>query len=122
RLVLYKRISNAADESALRELQVELIDRFGLLPEAAEQLFAVTRLKLQAEPLGIKKIEAGDAGGRIVFNDKPYVDPARLIQLIQTEPQNYKLDGNQRLHINHDMPDAQIRHTQISELLKRLSG
>ncbi|MDX1496358.1 MAG: transcription-repair coupling factor, partial [Salinisphaeraceae bacterium] len=121
RLVLYKRISNAADESALRELQVELIDRFGLLPEAAEQLFAVTRLKLQAEPLGIKKIEAGDAGGRIVFNEKPSVDPARLIQLIQTEPQNYKLDGNQRLLINHDMPDAQIRHTQISELLKRLS-
>src|SRR6185312_6363726 len=38
RLTLYKRISSARDEEELRELQVEMIDRFGLLPEPVKHL------------------------------------------------------------------------------------
>ncbi|MGB1580444.1 MAG: transcription-repair coupling factor [Nevskiales bacterium] len=122
RLVLYKRISNADDEAALRELQVELIDRFGLLPPAAEQLFAVTRLKLLAEPLGIRKLEAGDAGGRIIFEANPAVNPANIIQLIQQESSKYKLDGSQRLIINQAMPDAASRNEAMQSLLGRLAA
>lgn len=54
RLILYKRIANAADEDGLKELQVEMIDRFGLLPEPTKNLVRLTLLKLQAEKLGIK--------------------------------------------------------------------
>lgn len=122
RLVLYKRISNAADDADLRELQVELIDRFGLLPEEAQQLFAVTRLKLQAEPLGISKIEAGDSGGRILFKEKPNIDPVKLIQLIQTQSQHYRLDGGQKLHIKQAMPEPAKRQEQISQLLEQLQS
>ncbi|HYQ39654.1 MAG TPA: transcription-repair coupling factor, partial [Pseudomonas sp.] len=67
RLILYKRIASAADESALNELQVEMIDRFGLLPEPAKNLMRLTLLKLQAEQLGIAKVEAGPQGGRLEF-------------------------------------------------------
>ena len=49
RLILYKRIANAADEDGLKELQVEMIDRFGLLPEPTKNLVRLTLLKLQAE-------------------------------------------------------------------------
>ncbi len=52
RLTLYKRISSARDEEQLRELQVEMIDRFGLLPDQVKNLFAVTQLKLAATTLG----------------------------------------------------------------------
>src|SRR5690606_33789318 len=41
RLVLYKRIAAAQDNDALRELQVEMVDRFGLLPDPTKTLFAV---------------------------------------------------------------------------------
>ncbi|MCU0836579.1 MAG: transcription-repair coupling factor, partial [Chromatiaceae bacterium] len=67
RLVMYKRIASAASAEELRELQVEMIDRFGLLPEPSKNLFAITELKLKAQPFGIRKIEAGPAGGRILF-------------------------------------------------------
>ncbi len=43
RLTLYKRIASARDADGLRELQVEMIDRFGLLPDPVKNLFAVTR-------------------------------------------------------------------------------
>ena len=48
RLTLYKRIASADDKAALRELQVEMIDRFGLLPTQVKNLFATAALKLRA--------------------------------------------------------------------------
>ncbi len=67
RLILYKRIASATDEEGLKDLQVEMIDRFGLLPEPTKNLVRLTLLKLQAERLGIKKVDAGPQGGRIEF-------------------------------------------------------
>jgi transcription-repair coupling factor (superfamily II helicase) len=93
RLILYKRIASAADKDELRELQVEMIDRFGLLPGPVKQLFSITELKLMAAPLGIRKIDVGENSGRLMFGPEPNVDPATIIQLIQGQPHHYNLDG-----------------------------
>jgi transcription-repair coupling factor (superfamily II helicase) len=97
RLILYKRISNAKDVATLDELQVEMIDRFGLLPPQAKNIFQITELKLKAQRLGIRKLEGNLTGGLITFNDKPNVDSTHLIHLIQTKPKQFKLDGPNRL-------------------------
>ena len=78
RLIEYKRIASAADDDALREIQVELIDRFGLLPEALQHLFRITRIKLRTLALGIEKIDIGEKQGKIVFNRKPNIEPLRI--------------------------------------------
>src|SRR5690606_27721620 len=75
RLTLYKRISSARESEDLRELQVEMIDRFGLLPDPAKHLFATAELKLQATALGIRKLDLGESGGRLQFVEKPSIDP-----------------------------------------------
>ncbi|MCU7796039.1 MAG: transcription-repair coupling factor [Candidatus Thiodiazotropha sp. (ex Myrtea spinifera)] len=110
RLVLYKRIASAANEDELRELQVEMIDRFGLLPQATKNLFEITELKLRAHPLGIRKIEAGPKGARLLFEETPKVDPAKLIALIQSKPHTYRLDGGDKLRFiaDLDLPDKRI--------------
>jgi transcription-repair coupling factor (superfamily II helicase) len=122
RLILYKRIASAADTEALRELQVEMIDRFGLLPQPVKDLFAVTELKLLALPLGIKKINAGETAGRILFNPDPSVDSLRVIRLIQTHPRRYKLDGADKLRFFADMTDAPARIDAVGGVLRELSG
>ncbi|HEV2614782.1 MAG TPA: transcription-repair coupling factor [Gammaproteobacteria bacterium] len=99
RLVLYKRISSCKDQHKLDELQVEFIDRFGLLPEPTKNLFAVTALKLKSEHLGIKKITANIKSTRIEFSEKPNIDSLKIIKLIQTKPLLYKLDGPHGLKI-----------------------
>ena len=109
RLTLYKRISAARDADALRELQVEMIDRFGLLPDATKHLFATAELKLDATSLGIKKLDLGSNGGRVQFVEKPNVDPMAVIQLIQGQPKHYKMDGPDKLRITLDLPDATTR-------------
>lgn len=122
RLTLYKRIASARDEETLRELQVEMIDRFGLLPDAVKNLFAVAGLKLKATPLGIRKLDFGTNGGRITFRDKPDVDPTAIIRLIQSSPRVYKLDGQDKLKINLELPGASERIRAAQDLLGRLGA
>ncbi|NZA26587.1 transcription-repair coupling factor [Luteimonas sp. SJ-92] len=121
RLTLYKRISSARDGDALRELQVEMIDRFGLLPPAAKQLFAVAELKLQATALGIRKLDLGPAGGRVQFVEKPKVDPMAVIRLIQGQPKHYRMDGPDRLRIALDLADPEARIKAARGLLIALA-
>ncbi|HEY0332622.1 MAG TPA: transcription-repair coupling factor [Stenotrophomonas sp.] len=120
RLTLYKRISSARDNEALRELQVEMIDRFGLLPDPAKHLFAIAELKLQANALGIRKLELGENGGRIVFEAKPDIDPMAVIQLIQKQPKLYAMDGPEKLRIKHPLPQAVDRFNAAKALLMTL--
>jgi len=122
RLILYKRIASAASEDELRELQVEMIDRFGLLPPQAKTLFKITELKLLAQPLGIRKIEAGENGARLTFADKPSVDPGKIISLIQREPKVYKLDGQNKLRITKPLQDAAARIQAVEQILQTLSA
>ena len=109
RLTLYKRIASARDEDALKELQVEMVDRFGLLPDQARQLFAVTELKLEATRLGLRKLELGPQGGRVHFLSQPNVDPMSVIRLIQSQPRVYSMDGPDKLRVRMELPDAASR-------------
>ncbi len=122
RLTLYKRIASARDADALRELQVEMIDRFGLLPEPVKNLFAVTAVKLGANALGVRKFDLGDKGGRIVFKPQPNIDPLRVIKLIQAQPKVYSLDGQDKLKIRLELPGAAERLGTARDLLGKLGG
>ncbi len=121
RLVLYKRISNTENQDELRELQVEMIDRFGLLPEPVKTLFSITELKQQAGRLGIRKIEANQSGGRLLFSDKPVINAENLIRLIQTQAQVYKLDGADKLKFTHAFQATAKKIDFIHALLNQLT-
>jgi transcription-repair coupling factor (superfamily II helicase) len=120
RLTLYKRISAARDSEELRELQVEMIDRFGLLPEPAKHLFAIAELKLQATALGIRKLDLGPGGGRLQFVEKPDVDPMTVIRLIQSQPKLYQMDGPEKLRVKLPLPEPADRFNAARGLLTAL--
>ena len=122
RLTLYKRIASARDEEGLRELQVEMIDRFGLLPEPVRHLFAVTRLKLAATPLGIRKLEVGANGGRVIFRPQPAIEPMTVIRLIQSQPRVYALDGQDKLRFKMPLEGASERLRAADDLLSTLGA
>lgn len=122
RLVMYKRIASAVNDAELKELQVEMIDRFGLLPDPAKALFSITGMKLKANPMGIKKVEAGAESGRILFRGTPNIDPARILNLIQTRPKEFKLDGGDKIRFFRTMPDPWKRIEQVAALLDEIGG
>ena len=121
RLILYKRISAAETAGELRELQVELIDRFGLLPEGARNLMRISAIKKSAAALGIEKIDAAGGGGYLVFGDDSRIDPVALVQLVQNESRNFRLQGSHRLQIRDDLSDIEKRFAAIENLLADLA-
>jgi transcription-repair coupling factor (superfamily II helicase) len=122
RLTLYKRISSARNADDLGELQVEMIDRFGLLPDPVKNLFAVTALKLVATPLGIRKLEVGANGGRVIFRPKPNVEPLTIIKMIQAQPRVYALDGQDKLKLKMPLEGQAERLRAANDLLVSLGA
>ncbi len=120
RLIVYKRIANAKDNDSLRELQVEMIDRFGLLPPAAKNLVLITEIKLLAEKAGIAKIHAANLEGRLEFEASPKINPAVLINLIQVQPKTYRLDGPARLRFTLQKMDPEQRILEVKALVLKL--
>ena len=122
RLTLYKRIASAKNSGELRELQVEMIDRFGLLPDAVKTLFRISQLKLQAAKLGIKKLTANETGGKIEFEQETPVDPGVIVRLVQSEPHRYRPGTANQLIIDEKMEKPEARFSKIERLLERLTN
>ncbi len=117
RLVLYKRLANAATDDELDTLQEELIDRFGLLPEPAEALLACHRLRIAAKPVGIIKIDASDAAIQLQFNIKADLDPMKLVNLLQRD-RRCRMNGPDKLRVTVQLFNLNQRVELVETLLK----
>jgi len=121
RLSLYKRIASCKNNDELDEIQVELIDRFGLLPQATKNLVQIAKLKLKAQKIGIVRIDASENGGSIEFNPTANIDPMMIIALIQAQPTKYKMEGPTKLKFflkgNEKTIEAKDRFILITAML-----
>ena len=120
RLVIYKRLANCDDDEALDMMQEELIDRFGLLPEAGEALIACHRLRIAAKPLGVVKIDASDAAIQLQFNPKADIDPLKLINLLQRD-KRCRMNGPEKLRISVELGNLNHRVELIKDVLKEFA-
>ncbi len=120
RLSFYKRIASAKNEQDLEEIKVELIDRFGRLPDAVRNLLDIARLRQQAQKLGIRKLESNEKGGVIEFNEKNNVNPVWLIGLLQKQPQHFRLDGPTRLKFMQDLEERKTRMDWVRQFMRQL--
>jgi transcription-repair coupling factor (superfamily II helicase) len=121
RLIVYKRIANATNETELDDLQAEMIDRFGLMPESLKALFHVTGLKLKTQPLGILRLDLGEQGGRIEFSPQTSVDPLAVVKLVQNQPATYRLEGATLLRVSRQLKDFDARLAFAEELVNLLA-
>ena len=121
RLSLYKRLANGKSQDAIDNLQEELIDRFGKLPDPAKALIETHRLRVLAKPLGIIKIDAHSESALLQFEPNPPIDAMRIIDLIQKN-RHIKLNGQDKLRITINMPDLASRATQIKATIRSLLG
>ncbi len=121
RLIFYKRIASSKNEEEIHQIQVELIDRFGLMPQAVKNLIQITYLRLNANSLGIKRILFNKGQGAIEFNENPAIDPMKVILLIQQESQTYQLKNQQVLQFKllENLNAEQIIH-EVGQILLKL--
>ncbi|MDX1410465.1 MAG: TRCF domain-containing protein, partial [Saprospiraceae bacterium] len=122
RLVMYKRIANTHTAEQLQDLQAEIIDRFGLMPDAGRNLIKLAQLRIDLPKIGLKRIDLGEHGGSIEFVAQPDVDPAHMISLISEHPDRYKLRGTHLLTIKHPLPTVDARIEIVLDTVRSIAA
>ena len=117
RLVIYKRLANCNDDEALDNMQEELIDRFGLLPEQGEALIACHRLRIAGKAIGIVKIDASSEAIQLQFNANADLDPTKLIALLQRD-RRCRMNGPDKFRMTVNLEDINQRADFVKVLLK----
>jgi transcription-repair coupling factor (superfamily II helicase) len=121
RLVIYKRLANCESEDVLNELQEELVDRFGIIPEPAQTLVDSHRLRLLGKPLDLIKIDASASAITVQFGPDTTIEPQKIIALIQKKKQ-YRLAGQDKLRIDRPIADVKLRVMEIKQILRELAA
>ena len=119
RLSIYKRLANCESQGKIDDMQEELIDRFGKLPEQVKALIETHRLRIAAKTVGIVKIDAHSEAASLQFMEQPPIDPIKIITLIQKN-RHIKLAGQDKLRITAAMPDLAARVLQVKQTIKQL--
>jgi len=83
RLALYKRLAGARSDAEVAALRAELADRFGPLPEPAEHLLDIVRVRVAARAVAAERIEAGEGRALVTFAPSTPLDSERLVTAIQ---------------------------------------
>ena len=119
RLSFYKKLATARNAEQIDQLLEELVDRFGKLPESAQNLMDVHRLRVLSQPYGVIKVDAAPGVIQISFKPNPPIDPMAIIGLIQKN-RHIKLAGNDKLRIERELPDPRARAQMVRDVLRSL--
>jgi transcription-repair coupling factor (superfamily II helicase) len=114
RMTIYRRLSGIADQTALNNMRIELVDRFGPLPAEAEALLGKIMLKILCKKLGIERMELGDRHMAFTFSQKTPVPPEKIARLVQEKPDRFRMapDCTLRVRIGSD---ASVNAIEVSK-------
>ena len=125
RLSLYRRLSDAEQADDREALAAELIDRFGPLPDEAQQLLKIVGIKANCRKANIEKIDIGPKGAVMTLRDNSFPNPAGLVGLIQKNHAFWKLRPDQKVVVTGDWPTPEERlkvAERITADLARVAG
>ncbi len=120
RLGLYRRLSTLEEQADIEAFAAELADRFGPLPEEAEHLLAVVRIKQMCRRAGVAQIDVGPKGAVVRFRKDSFVNPSGLAQFITREGRRIKLTPDHRLVYKGKWETAQDRLAGTRYLVRKL--
>ena len=117
RLTMYKRISKARSKIEINDIKHELIDRFGDLPKQTKNLLLMAHLRNKASGLGINKIRIDKRYGRIFFDPSTSIETKNLINLIDSEPDIFKMFTDQSLGFKGNFPQVDDRVLKLRSII-----
>jgi transcription-repair coupling factor (superfamily II helicase) len=120
RLNTYKRLATASDDSSLADMEEELRDRFGPLPEETSHLLVLLNLKLLLRRLWVKRLDAVNGEYVLTFSENPEIDLNKLTSLVAAEPEHLRFTPEHRLYFSSPTHDVVESITKLKKLLHNL--
>ncbi len=122
RLGLYRRLAHLLEKSEIDAFAAELIDRFGPLPDAVDNLLQVITIKQMCRRAGVEKVEAGPKGAVLAFRQNRFAAPDALVEFIQKNAGTVKLRPDHRLVLMRPWADPRVRTKGVQKLLEELAA
>ncbi len=119
KLLAYKRLSKIRNETELSDMEAELKDRYGPLPDPLANLLQIIGLKILLGSMRIKRLEC--AGSQIILHvtERTPLDMKNILKAVKEDKGRVKLLPDGRIVIrNDDRPEDVVTTTKI--MLKRL--
>ena len=120
RLSLYRKIASVYDQESIQDIKVELIDRFGPLPEKVKNLLQIVELKQISKSINVEKIDAGNKGFSIQFRNNKFSKPEKLISWISLQKNTIQLRADHKLVIKLDLSNVTKRAEFLKEKLLQI--
>ena len=112
RMEMYKRIAAIDDLDSMRDVQDELIDRYGDIPKCVQNLLNISLVKAKAERLGVISVTVRQNEARLVFAENAPVDGAKLC-LAVAAIEGASLQGGERVQLV-----ITKKHTEAEEMFR----
>jgi transcription-repair coupling factor (superfamily II helicase) len=102
RMGLYRRMNELEDKEQIEAFAAELIDRFGPLPEATQNLLTVIETKLNCRKACVAKLDVGPKGALVTFFEDTFPDLPGLIAYTERLKGTAKLRPDSKLVITRE--------------------
>jgi len=122
RLSLYRRIAELDTNQDVEAMASELIDRFGPLPEAVENLFTIVKLKQLCRLAGVDRVDAGPKGVVVGFYKDEFSAPDKLLAYIAIHAKTMKIRADQTLLITGDVWSKGSALERVKEIRSHLQS
>ncbi|ODU21509.1 MAG: transcription-repair coupling factor [Sphingomonas sp. SCN 67-18] len=121
RMGLYRRMNELENRQAIEAFAAELIDRFGPLPDATDNLLKLIEIKLNARKAHVAKIDVGQRGALVSFHNDRFPDLPGLLGYVARLNGVAKLRPDSKLVINRAWADPKARLHGALQLSKGLA-
>ncbi len=122
RLGLYRRLSTLQTDAEIEAMAAEMIDRFGPLPRAVEQLLALVSIKALCLKANVEKVDAGPKGVTLAFRDNQFANPQALVRYVAEQGPQGKVRPDMRVVFIRDFENLPERLEGTRTILRALAA
>lgn len=119
---LYRRLSSADSDEKISEIESQIQDRFGPLPEEVVNLLGLMTLKLYLKKLHVTRMSCGPKRTSLQFAETTPAKPDKLVKLIQSNPKLYAITPDHKFVFSVESTDWRAQLLNLQKLITLLGA
>ncbi|MDO4482373.1 MAG: transcription-repair coupling factor [Bacillota bacterium] len=122
RIEIYHKIADVTSEADKMDIIDELIDRFGDIPKAVQNLIIVGQIKSSARTLGIEKITEKHGEVILTFLASNKLTPDMILNMVSTVGSRATVNAGRKPFIKYKISDNRRKAEEILQLVQSLEN
>jgi len=117
RLNLYRRLSGLKEEEDLKEIVMEIKDRFGPPAEEVSNLLKIMDIRILMKKLGIIRLDAGQNDFTLTFSSQTKIPPEKMVALVEKQKNRFRFIRKDKLKVRTPYRGPEELLTRAKEIM-----